>query len=141
MEAENLVRFVLLDSFSTRIPGHDTSIAVEEIDCVVANSFHNRTELGVVAPQGLKRGTLLGYITHEAQDDGAGRRFHGLEHDVDGEFATILAQPEEVHGSAHLAGSGVSVVVFAMAGVAAPETGRDQILNGLADEIRLHVTE
>jgi hypothetical protein len=33
------------------------------------------------------------------------------------------------------------VVVFAMAGVAIAEAGRNQVLNGLADEFYLRVTE
>ncbi len=141
MQAKNLIGLVLLDALGAGIPGHDASIAVEEIDGVVANAFDDRAQLRVVAAQGVERGSLLGHVAHKAQDNRAGRRLHGLEHDVDGKLGSILAQAKQVHGRAHLAGPWVGVVIFAMAGMAAAEAGWNQILDGLAKEFGLRVTE
>ena len=64
-----------------------------------------------------------------------------LEHDVDRKLRAILAQAIQVHGRAHLARPGMGIVVFAMAGMAAAEARRNQVLNGLPEQLALGVTK
>ena len=133
MHPNDLIGRVLLDALGAGVPGHDASIAVEKVNGVVAYTLNDRAELLVVPAQSLLRIPLLGHIADKAQHDRPGAGIDGLEHDVDRELGAILAQSKEVHGGAHLAGSRVGVVVFAMAGVARAEARRNQVLNWLAE--------
>ena len=72
------------------------AIAVKVVDGVVADTLDDRPELLVVATQGFHRRTLFGHIAHKAEDNGALGGLDGLEHDVDGEFGPIFAQPKQV---------------------------------------------
>ena len=139
--AQNLIGGVALDALAAGVPGHDVAVAVEQIDGVVADALDDGAQLLVVAAQGLQRRALLGYVAHEAQHHGAEGRLGRLQHDVDGKLGAILAQGEQIHGRAHLARARMGGVVLAMAGMAAAEALRNEVLDRQADQLSRRVAE
>ena len=84
---------------------------------------------------------LLGDVANDAEHSRARRSLERLQHDVDRKFGAVLAQSEEIHGRAHLAGAGMGMVIFAMRGMAHAEALRNEIFDGLADQLGLRVTK
>ena len=130
---ENLFRGIALDTLAARVPGDHVAVAIKKIERVVADAFDDGAQLLVVEAQGFQRGALFRYIAHKAQDHGTEEGVGRLEHDVDRELGAVLAQGEEVHRCAHLAGTRVGGVVFAVAGVVGAESGGHEVVDRQAD--------
>ena len=141
VHAHNLVRAVLLDPLRAGIPGHHESVQVKHVDRIVAHAFDNRPQVLIVAPQRVKRRALFRHIAHKAQHHRAGRGLDRLEHDVDRELASILAQPKKIHGRTHLPRPRMGVVILSVTGVLASESLRNQALNRQPQQFRLCVTK
>ncbi len=134
----------LLYCFARSAPGfhgRDVPLRVEKIDGIVPHSVEQRAKLQILAPREFLGFVLLGYIANDAQHNRAFWRSQGLEHDIDRELRTILAEREKVQGRTHLAGSRMSVVVLAMCRVARSESFRHEALDRLANQLRLAVSQ
>ena len=141
MRPYNFIRGIALDALRSRVPGIHITFAVEQIDRIVVNPFHDRSQLQIAAPHGHLRIVLLGVVADKTQHHRPRRRLDRLEQDVDRELGAVFAQPEQVHGCAHLPGAGMGVVILPVAGMMPAKPQRDEAFNRHSDQICRAVTK
>lgn len=95
----------------------------------------------LAAPQGLLRKFLFRNIANYGKHQRAGCRFDRAQHDVDGQFAPVLAAPVEFESRSHRAHAGLRGVAAAVLRVNDTESLRNQKLDGLTDEFLAVVIE
>ena len=85
---------------------------------------------------------LLGDIANDAKHSGAAfGSLERLQHDVDRELGAIFAKAEEIQSRSHLAGSRMGMVIFAMRGVLAAESLRNEPVDWQAGQFGVGVTK
>src|ERR1700739_634807 len=137
----NLVGCVLFVALRAGIPGSDVALHVEKVDGVVAHAVEQRSQLQIFVTDKFQGFMLLRDVADNAEYGCACRCLDRLQHDVDRKLSTILAQAEEIHGGAHLASTGMGMVVLAMRRMAPSEALRNEVFDRLADQFRLAVTK
>ena len=131
--ADDLVGCVVLDALGARIPCHDVAVAIEKVDGVIAHARRaNERKLQVACARANSLASCCSVTSRtKLSTTVPAGSLQRLEHDVDRKLGAILAQPEKIQGRAHLAGPRMSMVVFAMAGMARPEALGDKDLDRL----------
>ena len=141
MLADDLLGAVTLDALRTRVPRHDVAVSIQQVDGVIAHALHDGAQLHITLADSLDRRSLLRGIAHKAQRHHPLDGVHRLEHDVDWKLGAVFAETVEIQRRPHLPRPRVRIVVFAMAGMAAPEPIRNQLLHMHSGEFYARVPE
>src|SRR6202162_4207837 len=131
MATNDLLRAVSSGSRRAGIPSGNAALSVKQQDGIIPHALHKRPQLLLAFPQGFLGSLLFRDVVDDTQHRSAFGSLHRTEHDVDREFASILASSVEFNSSPHRPHPVFRVKGFAVGRMSASKSLRNQGLNRL----------